>query len=313
MREGGCFRITPSIFLLLLIASIAGAAFGCGGDDDDADDDTADDDTADDDMTDDDVADDDMVDDDTTDDDTSDDDTTDDDTTDDDTADDDTSDDDTDETYVNFFLVDADTDTSIEGATCTLVDAVSGEPVDPLVDETSGTDGVCAFTLAGTPAQVSVRFELADYLTIYRFYVETNSNVEQFMVSELLRDTIATDVGVTVDPLDGIVFGLVQWTWDSGAEYVGCSDVTHDAGEGDLFYTDDTGYPSVTQTSTSPAFSAFLVFNVLAGGPYTFEAETDGELTETSANKVFAEALTFIALSYREELWPDNPTPGGCT
>ncbi|MCC6159648.1 MAG: hypothetical protein IT350_16470 [Deltaproteobacteria bacterium] len=301
--------------LLVLFTSLL--VFGCGDDDDDdssddtpPDDDTdddPDDDTADDDTTDDDT------DDDTTDDDTADDDTTDDDTADDDTADDDTADDDTEETYVNFHLFDAETEADVEGVTCTIVDPVSGEPIAPAIVETSDSDGVCAFLLADEPAQISVRFEAGDYVTHYRFYVETNSEVDQFMLSEELRDIIAGDLSVTIDPLDGIVFGVVQWASAGGVEYVGCSDVTHDAGGGELFYTDETGFPSVSQTSTSLAFSAFAVFNVPAGGPYTFEADTDGEMTETSANKVFAEALTFFILSYREELWPDNPTPVGCT
>lgn len=290
------------------LLSILFFAAGCGGDDGDA----SDDDTSDDDLTDDDLADDDdTIDDDTIDDDTADDD--DDDTVDDDATDDDTADDDVDETFVNIFLFDADTGEDIEGVTCTVVDPDSGEPVDPIVEETSDSDGVCAFVLDNHPAQISVRFSLNGFVTIYRFYIETNSNVEQLMVSEDLRDTIAGDLAVTIDPLDGIVFGLVQWAGDSGVESVGCSDVSHDAGDGDLFYTDDTGYPSASQTSTSPVFSSFLVFNVPAGGPYTFEADTDGEVTETSANKVFAEALTFIILSYREDDWPDNPTPVGCT
>ncbi|MCL4235817.1 MAG: hypothetical protein KJ042_15005, partial [Deltaproteobacteria bacterium] len=169
------------LFLFPLVAITT--AIGCGGGDDDDENET-DDDAIDDDSIDDDTGDDDVADDDTTDDDTMDDDTFDDDATDDDTGDDDT-----DDTFVNFFLSDADTGEEIEGATCTLVDPVSGEPDDPAIEELSDADGVCAFVLDGDPAQVSVRFEWADYVTIYRFYVETNSVVDQIMVSEALRDT----------------------------------------------------------------------------------------------------------------------------
>ena len=89
------FKLTLTLFLIILLPSLAFAACFDDDDDDTGDDDTGDDDAEDDDTGDDDTGDDDTGDDDTGDDDTGDDDTGDDDTGDDDTGDDDTGDDDT--------------------------------------------------------------------------------------------------------------------------------------------------------------------------------------------------------------------------
>ncbi|MCL4235140.1 MAG: hypothetical protein KJ042_11540, partial [Deltaproteobacteria bacterium] len=133
------------------------------------------------------------------------------------------------------------------------------------------------------------------------------------LIKESSRDTLATALSVTVDPADGLVIGVVLWSGGSGVEFVGCTEITNDSGQSDVFYSDDTGYPVDSRTSTNPDNSSYLLFNVPAGGPYMFTGDTDGETTEADAPMVFAEAMTFVYLIYDEATWATNPTPGGCS
>ncbi len=291
-------------FALLVFAA------GCGGDDDDSsrggtvgdDDDDDDDYTPPDDDSDDDDADDDTDDDDTGDDDT-----------DDDTGDDDTGDDDTEEVTITLHVTDGETADDVEGATCTLIYSETGQPADPENSDDTNATGLCTLTVAGSVGVESIRVTATDYVTAYNFEVAVNTTVEQLLIKETSRDALATALSVTIDPADGLVIGVVLWSGGSGVEFVGCTEITNDSGQSVVYYSDDTGYPVDSRTDTNPDNSAYLLFNVPAGGPYTFTGDTDSEITETEAPKVFAEAMTFVYLMYPESTWPTNPTPGGCS
>ncbi|MCC6158415.1 MAG: hypothetical protein IT350_10215 [Deltaproteobacteria bacterium] len=279
--------------------------------DDDGTDDDSDDDTDDD--SDDDTGDDDAGDDDTADDDTGDDDTGDDDTGDDDTGDDDTGDDDTEDATVTLHVTDGETQDDIEGATCTLIDSESGQPVAPENSDESDADGICTLTLAAGGGVEAIRITATDYVTAYNFEVATNATVEQILVKEASRNALAALLSVTIDPADGLVIGVVLWSSESGVDFVGCTEIANDSGQNDVFYSDDSGAPGDSRTSTNPVNSSYLLFNVPAGGPYTFTGDTAGDIVENVAPKVFAEAMTFVYLIYDAATWPTNPTPGGCS
>ncbi|MCC6158146.1 MAG: hypothetical protein IT350_08830 [Deltaproteobacteria bacterium] len=210
-----------------------------------------------------------------------------------------------------FNIYDAESELPVEGATCTLVNNSTGQPLSPSIETESDAAGNCDFSV-GEGLEVSVRVMKTGYRPLYVFNMMPPGTMRMFLASDSLVDDIADSLNVTQETGTGILFGAVYWSAPSEWEGVGCAVISNDAGATQTFYQNEYGAFTDVRTSTwTELYSAYLTFNVDAGGPYTVTATAGEEEEGAYVPKVFETAITMAPVVFGDE-YETNPTPAEC-
>ena len=210
--------------------------------------------------------------------------------------------------------------TDVENATCAMVNRNSGEFLMPYVLSEYIDDGIHRLVVPELPLRPddnpSWEFALGcvkptDYLPVYNYQLPAPAptTLEYPLISvELLIDLLTELEYTSLIENPGFVYGFAFWNGPSGWEPVGCATAEATGVDpDDIHYSDpNTGWPSLTQSSTDPGDPSFLMVNVPetdTGMTLTVTAGT--ETAERWIPKIDAFSMTLSFVLFDGEENPD--------
>lgn len=216
-------------------------------------------------------------------------------------------------------LIDFKSKTQIAGATVTVLDNDTGEPMKDaagvVMETTSGAAGEVAFTFPGTLDKVGFLAVLDGQKDTYQFQLPADG-VEETLWSVDTQTYVGAPAlaGVAQEATLGVLAGGIYYVnADGEEEAIGCATADTDPAGGEVRYFGASGLPTTLdkQPSVNPAIPYYLIANIPVGKTTIKAFDSEGnEIGDTFIHSV-AGAIC-IGNIYANDTVTTNPTPATC-
>ncbi|MBM4387579.1 MAG: hypothetical protein FJ088_07550 [Deltaproteobacteria bacterium] len=197
--------------------------------------------------------------------------------------------------------------TPVEGAAITLLDNDTGAETG--VKTKSGANGKVEFQIE-KGKKFGLKATLGNHLDTYQFNMDVAQDEILWIVANQTVTLAARSSGLSIDAEKGIVAGTIYWeNPNEEEEHVGCATI-ESYPEGDIRYTDSTGFPVPPESakSTNKDKSYFFLANILPG---KVSIKTKMDATELGMVSSFTYKGA-IGISNIYATGKKNPTPENC-